>query len=143
MVMELSFRVLRSSSGSSSSVFLPFFNPGVPCKKASFFEGILKISVVLKQGFCNPVADGNGLSRDASTMNIDGHIELISGSRYIKGLKSNHLAGLSPEILFQCPLVDHKLSFSGFKPNPCNGGFSFAGSINWFCHFLLSLSKNS
>ena len=72
------------------------------------------------------MADGNGLPRLPSSMNINGNIELISSPCYIQGLKDGHFASLSPEILFQCSLVNNKLSFPGFNPNPCDGCLSFA-----------------
>jgi hypothetical protein len=136
--MELPLRVLWSSPGSSSPIFLPLFDPRITCEKSGFFQSILKIGIVLKKGFCNPMADGNRLPGLPSPMNINGHIELISSSCNIQGLKDDHFARFSPEILLQSPFVDNKLPFSGFKPNPCDGGFSFACSINRFCHFLLS-----
>jgi hypothetical protein len=139
--MELPLRVLWSSPGSSSSIFLPLFDPRITCEKSCFFQSIFKIGIVLKKGFCYPMADGNGLPGLPSSMNINGHIELISSSCNIKGLKDDHFAGFSPEILFQCPFVDNELSFSWLKPNPCDGGLPFTCSINWFCHFLLLICE--
>jgi len=84
------------------------------------------------------MADGNGLPGDASSLNVHLYIELVSGSGELQGLKGDHFTGLSPKVFFQRLLVDDKLSFSGFKPNPCDGGLSLACSIDGFCHFLLS-----
>jgi hypothetical protein len=84
------------------------------------------------------MADGNGLPGDASPLNVHFYIELISSPGELQGLKGDHFTGLSPEVFFQCPLVDDKFSFSGFKPNPCDGGLSLTCGINGFCHFLLS-----
>ena len=143
MVMELTLRELRPSPGSSSPVFLPLFDPRIPCEKSRLFQNILKIGIILKQGLRNPVADGNGLPGDPSSLNIHLDIELIPGSGELKGLKSDHFTGLSPKVFFQRPLVDDKLSFSGFKPNPCDGSLSLACGINRFCHVSLLFPHSS
>jgi len=84
------------------------------------------------------MADGNGLSGDTSSPDIHRDIELVSSPGELQGLKTDHFTSLSPKVFFHRPLVDDKLSFSGFKPNPCDGGLSLACGINGFCHFLLS-----
>src|SRR4030043_1472792 len=139
--MELSFRELRSSPGSSPPILFSLFDSRITCEKTSFFKGIFKIGIVLKKRFCNPMAYSNGLSGFPPSMNIYIHIEFISGACDIKGLKDDHFAGLSTEILLQCPLVDYKLPFPGFNPNPCNGGLSFTCSVNGFRHFFLLIYK--
>ena len=138
MVMELSLRVLRSPPGASPSILLPFLHPGIPREKPRFFQDVFKIGVILEKGLRNPVTDGNGLSGDASSMNIHFDIELIPGSGHLQRLHGDHFAGLSPKVFFHRPLVDHELSFSGLQPNPCNGSLSFACGINGLCHFPLS-----
>jgi len=140
MVMELSLGELRSTSGPSSPILLSFLDSRIPCEETSFFQNIFKFRIKLEKSFRDSVTDGNGLSGDASPLNIHLDVELVSGSGKLQGLKGDHLAGLPPKVFFQRPLVDNKLSFSGFKPNPCNGGLSLARGINRFCHFLLSFS---
>jgi hypothetical protein len=84
------------------------------------------------------MADGNGLSGDTSSLDIHLDIELVSSPGELQGLKADHFTSLSPKVFFHRSLVDDKLPFSGFKPNPCDGGLSLACGINGFCHFLLS-----
>ncbi len=137
-IMELSLRVLRSPPGASPSILLPLFDPGIPREKPGFFQNVFKIRVILKKGLRNPVTDGNGLPRDASSMNIHFDIELIPGPGQLQGLQGDHLAGLPPKVFFHRPLVDDELPFSRFQPNPCDGSLSFACGINGLCHFPLS-----
>ena len=80
MVMELSFRILRPSSGSSSPVFLSLFDPRITCEKTSFLQNVFKLGIILEKGLRDPVADGNGLPGDASSLDIHLYIELISSS---------------------------------------------------------------
>src|SRR5512139_1898420 len=84
------------------------------------------------------MADGNGLSGDTSSLDIHLDIELVSSPGELQGLKTDHFTSLSPKVFFHRSLVDDKFSFSGFEPNPCDGGLSLACGINGFCHFLLS-----
>jgi hypothetical protein len=60
--MELPFRELGPAPGSPPPVFLPFFDPRIPRQKTGLFQDILKVGVVLKKCFRNPVANGNGLT---------------------------------------------------------------------------------
>ncbi len=87
-----------------------------------------------KERFRDSMTDRLGLASNASAMDIDRHIKLISSSCEIEGLENNHLTGLPPKITLQRPLIDNEFSFPGFEPNPCNGCLSFACSINGFCH---------
>ncbi len=80
MVMELPLGVLRSTSGSSSPVFLSLFDPRITCEKTSLFQNIFKLNIILEKGLRDPVTDGNGLPGDASSLNIHLYIELISSS---------------------------------------------------------------
>jgi len=80
--------------------------------------------------------DGNGLAGDAPSLDVHLNVELVSSPGEFQWLPTDHFTGLSAEVVFNRPLVDDKLPFSGFKPNPCDGGFSLASGINGFRHFL-------
>ncbi len=138
MVMVLPLGELRSTSGSPPPIFLSLLDSRIAREETSFFQNVLEFRIKLEKGLRDPVTDRNGLPGNASPLNIHLDVKLISSPGQFQGLEGNHFTGLSPEVFFQSPLVDDKLPLAGFKPNPCNGSLSFAGSINRFCHFLFS-----
>src|SRR4030042_5749939 len=132
--MELSFGKLRAASGSPSPIFLSLLDPRITGYETGFLQDIFQVEIVLKKGLRNTVSDGNGLTGDTPSMDIDGHIELIPGSSEFKGLKSNHFTGLSPKVFLDRSLINDNLPFARFKPYPCDGCLSLACCINRFCH---------
>ena len=135
VVMGLTFGILRSAPGAPSPVFLSLFDPRIPCQETRFLKNIFELRIVLQEGFRNPVADGDRLARNASSSHIHRDVKLVSSSREFKGLKDDHLTGLSSEIFFHAPFVNDKLSLSGFEPHPRDGCLPFACCVNRFCHF--------
>jgi len=132
--MDLSLGELGPASRSPSPVFLPFLDPRIAGQETGLLQSIFELLIIQNQGFRNSVTDGLGLARTPSSVNIDSHIELVSGPREIEGLEDDHFAGLPLKKLLQCPLIYNELPFPGFQPYPCNRCLSLSCCVNRFCH---------
>ena len=84
------------------------------------------------------MTDGDRLARHPSSPNIRSDIELALSPSHLERLENDHLTGFPTKKLFYPSFINGKLPLSGFHPNPCDGGLSFACGVNRFCHGLSS-----
>ena len=110
-------RVLETSTGPLTAVFLPLFGPRIPSQESSLSKQGAKIFIEFEKGTRNSEAEGSCLPTRSSSLNIGLDPETVHKICRLERPLSPDTIGLPGKVILERSLIDEQILFAFNEPD--------------------------